>query len=51
MRSIQEFDKITAALPAVKGLGEMADKELNEVADKAMTVYEDPMDPGYERGE
>jgi len=46
MRSIQEFDKITAALPAVKGLGEMADKELNEVADKAMTAYEDLMDLG-----
>ena len=46
MRSIQEFDKITSALPAVKGLGEMADKELNEVADKAMTAYEDLMDLG-----
>jgi len=33
-------------LPAVKGLGEMADKELNEVADKAMNAYEDLMDLG-----
>jgi hypothetical protein len=33
-------------LPAVKGLGEMADKELNEVADKAMTAYDDLMDLG-----
>ena len=45
-RDIEEFDKISAALPAVKGLGEMADKELNEVADKAMSAYEDLMDLG-----
>jgi hypothetical protein len=45
-RDIEEFDKITAALPQVKGLGEMADKELNEVADKAMSAYEDLMDLG-----
>ena len=46
LRDIAEFDKISSALPAVKGLGEMADRELNEVADKAMEAYEDPMDPG-----
>jgi len=45
-RDIQELDKIAAALPSVKGLGEMADKELNEVADKAMNAYEDLMDLG-----
>ena len=45
-RDMAEFDKISAALPAVKGLGEMADKELNEVADKAMQAYEDLMDLG-----
>ena len=45
-RDIAEFDKIASALPAVKGLGEMADKELNEVADKAMQSYEDLMDLG-----
>ena len=45
-RDIAEFDKITAALPSVKGLGEAADKELNEVADKAMQAYEDLMDLG-----
>jgi hypothetical protein len=45
-RSIDEFDKIASALPAVKGLGEMADRELNEVADKAMEAYEDLMDLG-----
>tara|TARA_B100000405_G_C16688271_1_gene411923 strand:+ start:10 stop:507 length:498 start_codon:yes stop_codon:yes gene_type:complete len=46
MRDISEFDKIAKALPAVKGLGEMADNELNEVADKAMQSYEDLMDLG-----
>jgi len=46
LRDIAEFDKISSALPAVKGLGEMADKELNDVADKAMTAYEDLMDLG-----
>ena len=45
-REIAELDKIQAALPQVKGLGEMADKELNEVADKAMTAYEDLMGLG-----
>ena len=46
VRSIAELDKIAAALPQVKGLGELADKELNEVADKAMAAYEDLMDLG-----
>jgi hypothetical protein len=45
-RDIAEFDKISDALPAVKGLGDMADKELNEVANKAMTAYDDLMDLG-----
>jgi hypothetical protein len=45
-RDIDEFDKIASALPAVKGLGEMADQELNEIADKAMQAYEDLMDLG-----
>jgi hypothetical protein len=45
-RNIAEFDKIASALPQVKGLGELADKELNEVADKAMQAYEDLMDLG-----
>ena len=43
---IAELDKITAALPAVKGLGELADKELNEIALKATTAYDDLMDLG-----
>lgn len=46
MRDIAEFDKISSALPAVKGLGQMADDELNEIADKAMTAYDDLMDLG-----
>lgn len=45
-RDIAEFDKISAALPAVDGLGQMADTELNEVAEKAMSAYEDLMDLG-----
>lgn len=46
IRDIAEFDKISSALPQVKGLGELADKELNEVSDKAMQAYEDLMDLG-----
>ena len=46
LRDIAEFEKISAALPAVKGLGEMADTELNEVAQKAMDAYDDLMDLG-----
>ena len=46
LRDIAEFDKIASALPAVKGLGQMADDELNEVADKAMQAYDDLMDLG-----
>ena len=45
-RDIAEFDKIASALPAVKGLGAMADDELNEVAGKAMQAYDDLMDLG-----
>ena len=45
-RNIAELDKIAAALPQVKGLGELADKELNEVAQKAMDAYDDLMDLG-----
>ena len=45
-RDIDELDKIAAALPSVKGLGDAADAELNEVADKAMQAYDDLMDLG-----
>jgi hypothetical protein len=46
LRDIAEFDKISSALPAVKGLGEMADTELNDIAERALTAYEDLMDLG-----
>lgn len=46
IRDMAEFDKIASALPAVKGLGQMADAELNDVADKAIQAYEDLMDLG-----
>lgn len=46
IRDIAEFDKIAAALPAVHGLGRMADEELNEVANKAMQAFDDLMDLG-----
>ena len=45
-RDIAEFDKIAGALPAVKGLGEKADSELNDIADRALTAYDDLMDLG-----
>ena len=46
MRDIAEFDKIASALPRVKGLGNLADTELNEIADKALASYDDLMDLG-----
>lgn len=46
IRDIAEFDKISAALPAVKGLGEKADSELEDIAQRALTAYEDLMDLG-----
>jgi len=46
MRDIAEFDKIASALPKVDGLGEMADTELDDVGQRAITAYEDLMDLG-----
>ena len=46
IRSIAEFDKIAAALPQVKGLGEKADGELEDIANRALQSYEDLMDLG-----
>lgn len=43
---LEEFDKIAAALPRVKGLGEIADSELDALADKAEKAYDDLMDLG-----
>ena len=44
LRDISEFDKIAAALPAVKGLGDAGDAELDALAQKATDAYEDIMD-------
>jgi len=46
LRSINEFDKIAAALPMVNGLGDLGDGELDEVSEKSMQAYEDLMDLG-----
>jgi hypothetical protein len=43
---LEEFDKISAALPKVKGLGDMADSELDALAQKAEKAYDDLMDLG-----
>jgi len=45
-RDIAEFDKIASALPAVKGLGDKADTELEDIAQRALQSYEDLMDLG-----
>jgi hypothetical protein len=46
LRDVSEFDKISAALPQVKGLGDIADGELDELAKKAVDAYDDIMDLG-----
>jgi hypothetical protein len=43
---LEEFDKIASALPRVRGLGDMADSELDALADKAEKAYDDLMDLG-----
>ena len=43
---LEEFDKIAAALPRVVGLGDMADLELDALANKAEQAYDDLMDLG-----
>jgi hypothetical protein len=45
-RDIEEFDKIASALPAVKGLGQKADDELEDIAKRALEAYDDLMDLG-----
>jgi hypothetical protein len=45
-RDIAEFDKIASALPSVKGLGDKADSELDDIANKAAQAYDDLMDLG-----
>jgi hypothetical protein len=44
--SIEHLDKIAEALPPVSGLGERADEELNDIAEKALSSFEDLMDLG-----
>lgn len=44
--AMQEFDKIASALPSVKGLGDKADSELDDIANKAAQAYDDLMDLG-----
>lgn len=43
---LEEFDKISAALPRVKGLGDISDQELDALAIKAEQAYDDLMDLG-----
>jgi hypothetical protein len=43
---LEELDKIASALPRVKGLGDMADSELDALANKAEQAYDDLMDLG-----
>jgi len=43
---LEEFDKIAAALPRVKGLGDISDAELDALAAKAEQAYDDLMDLG-----
>ena len=38
---LEEFDKISAALPRVKGLGDISDAELDNLAAKAEQAYND----------
>lgn len=45
-RDLSEFDKISAALPQVKGLGDVADTELDALAQRATDAYDDLMDLG-----
>lgn len=46
LRSIEEFDKISAALPQVKGLGDASDTEFDALAQRATDAYDDLMDLG-----
>jgi hypothetical protein len=46
LRNIAEFDKISAALPQVSGLGDIGDRELDALAQRATDAYDDLMDLG-----
>lgn len=45
-RTLEEFDKISEALPKVKGLGDASDAEFDALATKAEQAYDDLMDLG-----
>ena len=45
-KTYKEFDKISASLPAVKGLGELSDLELDKLAGEAEDSYKNLMDLG-----
>jgi hypothetical protein len=45
-RNMDEFDKISAALPQVKGLGDISDSEFDALAQRATDAYDDLMDLG-----
>lgn len=44
--TMADFDKIASALPAVKGLGDKADGELEDIAQRALDAYDDLMTLG-----
>lgn len=46
LRDISEFDKISSALPQVKGLGDVSDTELDALAQRATDAFDDLMDLG-----
>lgn len=46
LRDMSEFDKIAAALPAVKGLGDASDAEFDALAQRATDAYDDLIDLG-----
>jgi hypothetical protein len=45
-RDMADFDKISAALPQVKGLGDISDSEFDELAKRATDAYDDLIDLG-----
>ena len=46
LRDMSEFDKISAGLPKVEGLGDLADSEFDALAQRATDAYDDLMDLG-----
>jgi len=46
LRDMSEFDKIAAALPQVKGLGDISDTEFDALAQRATDAFDDLVDLG-----